>query len=611
MQIVLRQEFPLGRFHATPWRVNPFDDPHGEWPPSPWRLVRAVTARWYQLARESGSEPDIAELKRLQAALCKSTYAFHLPDDARKGSPLRQYHPTEFGMDPPNWRHVARYQRATGGAPEENDAAAQTHAPEKSKAKASRKKQETSEEKANKEVREQVKALKGVKQSESKIEGKPLVAWEVTVKDKGADEMKKKVEAILGAPSAPWQRVADAGARSYGTSLVQDNYWCVPPESLVWWFIAGDDWTDDLGTLLARCLERMTYFGRAETLTRIRITGSDDDIPTPNCRLVEKRVVGAVPVLSPLKEATCDDIERTTDNPEAVKRAVPPGAQWFYAVRPPRPASREHRRVPDHRPDCHLIQFAIGWNVAPDAHVIVRLTARFRGTVIRELLRVKTGDASATWTRVGKNVREAVADMAGKDVNDLPLTGHRHTEFFAWCEDGRPTRLIVWRGARAFDADEQNAILLAASRDLSWAIARSDADEWKVRLVPLDTAVPLPPGFDESQAARWESVTPYVPPRHHLRGGKSRERESLAAQICRELVLRGVEGADHVQVEQVGNGTWVPVHTPRRQAADRAFLGDRRGYVVRLVFPGPIRGPIRLGHSSSFGLGLFRPMAME
>ena len=27
----------------------------------------------------------------------------------------------------------------------------------------------------------------------------------------------------------------------------------------------------------------------------------------------------------------------------------------------------------------------------------------------------------------------------------------------------------------------------------------------------------------------WESVTPYVPPRHHLRGGKEREGESIAS----------------------------------------------------------------------------------
>lgn len=502
MKLVLRQEFPLGRFHATPWRVNPYDDPHGEWPPSPWRLVRAVTARWYQWARELEGEPDIAKLEHLQAALCNSTYGFHLPPDARKGRPLRQYHPTDFG-----WRPAE----------------------------------------------------------------------------------KKK-----------------AGTRSYGTSLVQDNYWCVPPESPVWWFIEGDDWTDDHCALLAQCLERMTYFGRAETLTRIGVVGSTDDIPEPNCTLVDKRVGGAVPVLSPLTEATRDDIERTTDNPEAVKRAVPPGARWLYAVRPPRPASRERKRAPAHRPDCHLMQFAIGWNVAPDPRAVVRLTSRFRGGVLRELLRVKTGDKSATWTRVGKNVREAVADMAGKDANNEPLKGHRHTEFLAWCEDGKPTRLLVWRGSRAFDAEEQEAILLAAARDVSWAAAGSDLDEWKARLVPLDRQVPPPPGFDRRASKIWESVTPYVPPRHRLRGGKERPGEAIADQIRRELLLRGVEQS--VEVEALGAPHWVSVHFPRDKANPRGLIGARRGHLIRLRFSENITGPIRIGHSSSFGLGLFRPL---
>ncbi len=504
MKLVLRQEFPLGRFHATLWRVNPFDDPHGEWPPSPWRLVRAVTARWYQWTRESDREPDLKQLEKLQRALCKSTYVFRLPPDARKGSPLRQYHPTEFG-----WRPAE----------------------------------------------------------------------------------KKK-----------------AGTRSYGTSLVQDNYWCVPAELPVWWFIDGDDWGDELQALLAQCLARMTYFGRAETLTRIRVAGSTDEIPLPNCTLVDKRTAGAVPVLSPLKEATREDIERTTDNLDAVKRAIPPGAQWLYAVRPQRPAARERRRVPEHSPDCHLMQFAIGWNVAPEPQALVRLTSRFRGAVLRDLLRLRTGDASATWTRVGKNVRETVANMAGKDPNGQPLKGHRHTEFLTWCENGRPTRLLVWRDALVFDANEQEAILLAAARDISWSTARSTADEWKVRLIPLDGAVSAPPGFDGQASIVWESVTPYVPPRHYLRGGKRREKECIEEQVRRELGQRGVAMAENVIVETLGGPKWVSVHVPRRAAQQRESIGDRVGQSLRLRFPVPVLGPIRLGHSSSYGLGLFRPV---
>src|SRR5690606_37622576 len=147
----------------------------------------------------------------------------------------------------------------------------------------------------------------------------------------------------------------------------------VPPDAPVWWFIDGDDWVDELQAALAQCLDRVTYFGRAETLTRIRVAGSADEIPQANCTLADKRTAGAVPVLSPLQEATREDIERTTDNPEAVKRAVPPGAQWLYAVRPQRPVSRERRRVPGHRSGCHLMQFAIGWHVAPERRAIVRL----------------------------------------------------------------------------------------------------------------------------------------------------------------------------------------------------------------------------------------------
>ena len=252
------------------------------------------------------------------------------------------------------------------------------------------------------------------------------------------------------------------------------------------------------------------------------------------------------------------------------------------------------------------MQFALGWNVAPDLRSIVRLTSRFRGAVLRELLRLKTGDALATWVRVDPDVRESIADMVGKDANKAPLKGHRHTAFLVWCEDGRPTRLVVWRGARAFDADEQKAILLAASRDVSWTAVGSGADEWKVRFIPLDRDVPRPPGFDTQASLAWESVTPYVPPRHHLRGGKEREGESIPDQIQRELAQRGL--AERVKVEIIGPPTWVSVHVPLQEAGRRAVIGDRRGQTVRLRFPTPITGPILLGHSSTFGLGLLRPV---
>lgn len=507
MRIILRQTFPLGRFHATRWNINPFDERRsGEWPPSPWRLIRAIVARWYQWARETREDDDPRRLDELVDALCTSEYAFNLPENALRGKPLRQYLPVEFGWNP---------------------------------------------------------------------------------------KEKKK-----------------AGIKSYSTSLAQDNYWCVPDSENgpVWWFLVGDNWTNPAIQTLDRCLERIVYFGRAETFTRIR--RALESLPQPNCTPTDQRTPDAVPLLVPQPDAQRVDVERLTDDTEVVGRPVPPGARLMYASLPKRRPSREKVVRSIVRKNSFCLQFAIGSNVPPEIRSIVRLTARFRGSAIQELVRLKTGDPKATWSRTSASIREAVAEMTGKDAKGKALTGpHRHTEFLAWCEDGVPTRLLVWRDGRPFDGEEQKAILRAASREFSWAATGPDQDTWKVKFVPLDRAVPPPPGFDGVATTTWESLTPYVPPRHYLRKGKPRPRESLESQVRRELSLRGFANANDVEVETFGTPCWVAVHTPRRRK--RTIAGDRRGYWLRVTFPEPIGFPLRLGHSSTFGLGLFRPVLSD
>lgn len=64
MPTTLAVQFPLGRYHATSWdrSVNEGDV---EWPPSPWRLLRALVATWY------ARWPDLpaSEIDALLAAL--------------------------------------------------------------------------------------------------------------------------------------------------------------------------------------------------------------------------------------------------------------------------------------------------------------------------------------------------------------------------------------------------------------------------------------------------------------------------------------------------------------------------------------------------------------
>ena len=45
MPVTLKLTFPGGRYHATPWGRH-VNEGVPEWPPSPWRLLRALVAVW-------------------------------------------------------------------------------------------------------------------------------------------------------------------------------------------------------------------------------------------------------------------------------------------------------------------------------------------------------------------------------------------------------------------------------------------------------------------------------------------------------------------------------------------------------------------------------------
>ena len=78
MSLVIEQYFLTGRFHATRWNQSPFEDSHGEWPPSPWRLLRTLAARWFEHLRETGDSDE--ELRnRLLQRLAQTPPVFRLP----------------------------------------------------------------------------------------------------------------------------------------------------------------------------------------------------------------------------------------------------------------------------------------------------------------------------------------------------------------------------------------------------------------------------------------------------------------------------------------------------------------------------------------------------
>lgn len=71
---ILELKFPAGRYHATPWGRH-VNEGAVEWPPSPWRILRALVATWHLKAKGEVTEND---LRSLVDALSVEPF-FHLP----------------------------------------------------------------------------------------------------------------------------------------------------------------------------------------------------------------------------------------------------------------------------------------------------------------------------------------------------------------------------------------------------------------------------------------------------------------------------------------------------------------------------------------------------
>ncbi len=73
--LVLELRFPAGRYHATPWGRH-VNEGALDWPPSPWRILRALVATWYWKAKGEVPEPVLRSLIDALAALLP---VFELP----------------------------------------------------------------------------------------------------------------------------------------------------------------------------------------------------------------------------------------------------------------------------------------------------------------------------------------------------------------------------------------------------------------------------------------------------------------------------------------------------------------------------------------------------
>ncbi|MBA2224685.1 type I-G CRISPR-associated protein Csb2 [Thermogemmata fonticola] len=511
MALVLEQSFPLGRFHATRWNQNPFEDPYGEWPPSPWRLLRALAARWFQYSRETGDSDD-ALRNRVLSKLARQAPCFRLPENTWRGRAIHQYHPV--GLE-----EQYKYKKVPGSA----------------------------------------------------------------------------------------KQVLDYSFKQVGTTLVQDHYRVITRLDPVYWIWEATELDSQEERLLSQVLQRLLYFGRAESYCRFQIVDDGRTI-TPNCRL--ERIAGTgnpVLVAIPDRELNLESLLAVTDSDQLKQRRIPPGTAWYYATiptkKPVRPVPMTRRRYP---PDVRVLQFAVGGRVYPPEAHWVKLTERFREEVIRQRCFQVSDRRTTRYGELTDEERDALSLIRGLDGAGNRVDGQT-TAFFALIPDaeGLATRLICWRNS-PFTDDEIDAFLAATELPLAWERGSMD---WQIRLVVLPFSVP-PPADYWSPAQVWQSVTPFVLPagrQRFRRNGRRRPGETPEACLRKLLVRFGlpeplVEGVE-------GGSTWTTIHeTPpeRQRRSEERGTRMRPGYRFRLQFGQPVPGPLCVGHSCHFGLGLFR-----
>jgi CRISPR-associated protein Csb2 len=397
----------------------------------------------------------------------------------------------------------------------------------------------------------------------------------------------------------PWLRRAQ-------TTLAVDSFVIMPANSAVLWIwhnLNFDGASKEL-SLLDQLLHRVTYFGRAESLSLMRRASRDENVAA-NCELQpESTYKSPSPVLisDPSQPLDIKVLLAHSDDRAIRSRRIPPGTTWWHAPHPKASPITPDRYVRNREP-VSIMQFALGGRVLPKQESWIRVTERFRGTALDSLAKILMNRSDAKFRDLPPERQAQFSLLTGKTSPDQALTGH-HLHLRVWLvpdDSGLPSRLVCYRSV-PFEPIEQEAFLAASERTLNWQYGNPD---WTIRVVPLPTGTALPLNCLGTSSG-WETITPYVPARHVLgRNGKPRTGYSIEAQLQDDLGSIRLPKAT-VIVDETSR-RWVKVHRPHRLREGQT--NDLKlGYKIRLQFSSAVTGPISLGHSSHFGLGLFAPV---
>lgn len=294
----------------------------------------------------------------------------------------------------------------------------------------------------------------------------------------------------------------------------------------------------------------------------------------------------------------------------------PPGSRWVQYARPRdcfkiEPAARPRTSRITH-PRIQVGRYALDSAVLP---------------LVTETLPVAEATRRALMSIFGR-ITERKGDrglspvFSGKDEHGNPLTGHGHAYYLPTDEDGdgRLDHLTVFAHHGFGDAEFRSLDRLREIRPHG-----RDNASYPLRLLLLGAGSleEYHPGPLRS-SREWVSATPYIATRHAKTRGKNRidiscqqaRAEFLAADVREQVrAVRSDLAAEDVEVEPLFDGSafriaerWRPVEFKRFRSKPGDDGGRRPAGAFRLRFTVEVHGPIVIGWSSHFGMGLFVPV---
>lgn len=557
--IAISFRFLAGRYHATPWGRH-VNEGAVEWPPSPWRILRALVATWKRTL------PDVAE------------------SDVQPILEILAAEPPEFVLPPASTGHTRHYMPWFKKGPDDRTLVFDTFVAVSRNAELLVRWPNASLDEAQRDTLGRILAnLNTLGRSESWCEamlGEPDGAGVSPMSSSNATHCPDQTLERQGKVSAP----LDGCDPPPNTELVRTL--CPDPKSA----FGADHVTDE-------CEQTVEIIVQGKKGSKTKKQKQKLSVPAydPNWHL-------------------CMETLRLHDQ----KWSDPPGSRWVQYARPRdcfkiEPAARPRTCSPA-QPCIQVARYALDSAVLP---------------LVTETLPVAESARRAFMSIHGRiteqnGVRGRSSIFAGKDEHGNPLIGHGHAYYLPTDEDGdgRIDHLTVF-SRDGFDDAERRAI--DQLRQLNTGRKSEERHPLRLLLLGMDTLGEYCPGPLQLSKA-WVSATPYIATRHAKTRGPAR-LDATSPQARADFLahdLRGQLAAVRPELAEVATsaviepvwddklvfkvaGHWRTIQFQRFRRKPGDDGGQRLAGSFRLTFALEVRGPIVLGWSSHFALGLFVP----